>query len=144
MKALIRQDGEVFVIHLKGQLDMDTSEPFRKTVLSHLQRQKVIFNLSELSFVGSNGITSFVETMVELANTAQARVHFCHLSSEFQRILEASDIQNLRIYDDENIAKTSFYAVFQGSDGLPRISQSIEEGEVAESVERDVVVSTPD
>jgi anti-anti-sigma factor len=144
MKALIKQEGEVFVIHLKGHVDMDSTEPFRKTVLSHLKKEKVIFNLNELSFVGSNGITPFIETLVELTNLGQGRVHFCHLSSEFQRIFEASDIQDLRIFENETTAKSSFYSVFQESHGLPRLSQSIEEVEDSEDLAFVEDVSTPD
>jgi len=122
MKALVQQEGELFVIHLKGIIDFDSTEPFRKTVLSHLKDRKVVFNLNELSFVGSNGITPFIETLVELSQGDETNIRFCHLSSEFQRIFEASDIKNLKIYENEQIAKNSFYSVFQTSASMPMIS----------------------
>lgn len=122
MKAMIRQEGEVFVIHLKGKIEFDSTEPFRDTVLSHLKSQKVVFNLESLNFVGSNGITSFIETMVELCNSQGSSVHFCNLSSEFQRIFEASPIRSLKVFENEFVAKSSFYDVFKDSPEMPAMT----------------------
>lgn len=145
MKAKIRREGEIFIIHLKGKIDFDSTEPFRETVLSHLIGQKVVFNLSELSFVGSNGITPFMETMTELCNGAPTRIHFCHLSSEFRRIFEASEITSPKIFETEEIATTSFYRVFQDSSRMPEISEPAEGPPAVEvSINLDSPESTPD
>lgn len=150
MKAMIRQEGEVFVIHLKGKIEFDSTEPFRNTVLSHLKNQKVVFNLENLNFVGSNGITPFIDTMEELCNTQGADVHFCNLSSEFQRIFEASAIQTLKIFENECVAKSSFHEVFRNSPDMPEMHYASAEGPVVSSVgpvsleDSEGVVSTPD
>lgn len=144
MKALIRQEGDVFVIHLKGKVDFDSTEPFRNTVLSHLTNQKVVFNLHELDFVGSNGITPFVETLVELSHIGESAIHFCNMSTEFQRIFEASGIRGLKIFEDEVAARNSFFALFQNSQEMPEITYSSGEVEPLDSVDAGGSVSTPD
>ncbi len=155
MKAMIRQEGEVFVIYLRGKVEFDSTEPFRNTVLSHLKNQKVVFNMENLNFVGSNGITPFIETMVELCNSRDSNVHFCNLSSEFQRIFEASSIQALKVFENESVAKSSFYDVFRSSPEMPSLHYSSDRVESAAPVssipaepmlldESEGVASTPD
>ena len=56
VQAKIRKDGDITVVELKGRLDFETAEPFRETCSDVLTNSKVVFNLSELSFVGSSGI----------------------------------------------------------------------------------------
>lgn len=109
MEAKIQKDGDVLVIYLKGQLDYETATPFRLTCLDHLVKEKVVFNMADLSFVGSKGITDFTETMVALSQQTRQAVRFCRVSTEFRRILEASNLKDLQIFDDEYSAKLSFY-----------------------------------
>lgn len=109
MEAKIAKDGEIFVVYLRGQLDYDTALPFRQTCLNHLVREKVVFNLAELNFVGSKGIVDFIETMVQLSQKTVQGIRFCRVSCEFRRILESSDVKDLQIFDDEMSAKSSFY-----------------------------------
>lgn len=109
MNAKIQKEGDVLVVYLDGTIDFDSTEPFRKTVLTHLKEQKVIFNLKDLSFVGSNGITPFIETMTQLCELNRQGVRFCNIGSEFRRIFEASEIKNLEIYESEHLAKRSFF-----------------------------------
>lgn len=108
MQAKMERDGEVIVVHLQGRVDFESAGPFRETCLQRLADAKVVFNLNRLSFVGSNGITPFVEAITALSEKNQQGICFCGVGSEFRRIFEASDIRNLRIFADENGAKLAF------------------------------------
>lgn len=92
MQAKVKKEKDAYVIQLSGKVDFDSSEPFRKTVMNHIVGSNVVFNMSELDFVGSNGITPFVETIKNLCDSTEGSVRFCNLSSEFVRIFEANEI----------------------------------------------------
>ena len=109
MQAKVIKEGEILVIHLAGYLDYETVVPFQQTCKQHLPSQRVIFNLSQLNFVGSNGITDFVDSLVDLAQKSQLGVRFCRVSSEFRRVLESGGIQQSHFFADEMQARASFF-----------------------------------
>lgn len=108
MEAKFVQDGDILIVHLRGKVDYETVEPFRQTCLSHLTRHKVIFDLKELSFVGSIGITDLVGTLADMSQQTQSGVKFSRVGSEFRRVLQASHIKNIEIYEDPEKARLAF------------------------------------
>ncbi|MGE0764817.1 MAG: STAS domain-containing protein [Bdellovibrionales bacterium] len=120
MEAWIERSGDVVVVHLKGRVDYESTEPFRAHCARHLSQEKVVFNLQELSFVGSIGITDFVSTVTDLANGSQAGIKFAAMGNEFRRIFEASQMMRLEIYESTDRALLAF----QGAEvsPLPRLS----------------------
>jgi anti-anti-sigma factor len=108
MEAKISRDGEIWVVHLKGFLDFESVAPFRQTCLQHLRDKKVIFNLGDLNFVGSSGITTFVETIKELKDGAEQIPKFCGLSAEFRRVFVANELEKVEVYEDVNGAAAAF------------------------------------
>lgn len=120
MEAWIERAGDVVVVHLRGRVDYGSTEPFRDHCVKHLSKEKVIFNLKELNFVGSIGITDFVSTVTDLANLSPAGIKFASVGSEFRRIFEASEMRNLEVYESTDRALMAF----QGAEvePLPRLS----------------------
>ena len=110
MEANFEMRGEVLVVELKGRLDFETSEPFRRTCLEKLLREKVVFDLKALNFVGSLGLKDFVDTMDHMSQQSQPGVRFCGVSSEFRRLFEASGLAGLTIYESRDKALESFRA----------------------------------
>lgn len=108
MQALVKEvPGGVIVVHLKGEVDLDSSEPFHKTCMQNLPQKNIVFNLKDLNFVGSNGLSSFLNTVKDLGKCAQLK--FCCVGSEFRRMMLATeDIQDRHIYEDERSATLSF------------------------------------
>jgi anti-anti-sigma factor len=108
MKAEISREGDITIVHLKGHLDFETAEPFRRTYLQRLFNEKVVFNFQELNFVGSSGITMFFDLLREFAHRNDVKPKFCGLGSEFKKIFAASQLADLEIYDSHVSAVTSF------------------------------------
>ncbi len=125
MEAWIERDGDVVVVHLKGRVDYESTEPFRSHCVRHLAQEKVVFNLEQLAFVGSIGITDFVQTMTQLAAENAVGIKFAGVGNEFRRVFEASEIRQLDIYESTNRALMAF----QGFEvpKLPRLSSDEEE-----------------
>lgn len=87
MKAMMSQEGEVTVVHVSGRLDINQNHPFRQACLAEFARKKVVFNLSDLSFVGSTGIQSFFQIIEDLYQANSQKVRVVGLNQDFQRLV---------------------------------------------------------
>lgn len=56
--------------------------------------KKIIFNLEKLEFVGSSGITSFVQTLKDFNSVAPSKPVYTNVKSEFKRVIKAFDETN--------------------------------------------------
>ena len=110
MKAKLAKKNDVMIVSLSGRIDVEFAEPFREACLGKIAKSsdKIVFNMNELSFVGSNGIMPFVRTMMDLAKNEKAKLKFCEVSSEFKKIFAASPLQNIEIFESEDKAVDSF------------------------------------
>lgn len=109
MKAELSTVEDIVIVNLSGRINMEYTETFREACLQDIAQRssKIVFNLKELSFVGSNGIMPFVQTLKDLAGTKQTQLRFCQVSSEFQKIFAASPLANIQIFDDPTHAVAS-------------------------------------
>lgn len=104
MQARVAREGEVWVIHLSGRLDVETAEPFRKACLNHLHGKKVVFDFRMLSFVGSSGILPFLETMQEYAGKNADAFKFSGVGPEFKKVFAATPLSAIEIFDSIPLA----------------------------------------
>ena len=107
MQASYAKREDVVVVELKGRLDFESAESFRRG-LERLLSQKVVFDLRDLNFVGSLGLKDFVDTLDLMAQKSNAGVRFCGVSSEFRRMFEATGLRGQQIYDSADKAIQSF------------------------------------
>lgn len=110
MEANFAVSGGVVVVELKGRLNFETTEPFRRTCMERLIQEKVVFDLKNLSFVGSLGLKDFVETLDSMAQKSNLGVRFCGVSSEFKRLFEASGLAGQEFFETRDKAIQSFAA----------------------------------
>ncbi len=111
MRAFIRKNNNnVLIIDLKGEVDFASAEPFYETCMSELSKKNIVFNLKDLSFVGSDGLSSFMNTIRDLKK--KSILQFCCVGSEFQRVFADSEIKDIAIYENEQTAA----AAFKGAD----------------------------
>lgn len=116
MKTQMKKVGDTLIVTLDGKLDFETTLPLRED-LSKLIRQtktdtaakKIIFNLEKLDFVGSSGISSFVQTLREFNVSSPIKPRYCHVKSEFQKVIKAFDeSEGFEFFDNEDRAKKSY------------------------------------
>lgn len=128
MKTVIRRIGDTVIVAMDGRLDFETYVPLREQLgrLIPLETNsdsitgivssdappratKIIFNFKNLEFVGSSGISSFVQTLKEFNEQMAIKPRYCHVRSEFKRIIKAFDETELfEFFDSEEGAKQSF------------------------------------
>jgi anti-anti-sigma factor len=116
MKTQIKTTGDTIVVTMDGKIDFEATGPLRED-LSRLMRQnrtdsvpkKIIFNLEKLDFVGSSGISSFVQALKAFNTGSTVKPRYCHVKSEFQKVIKAFDeSEGFEFYDNEERAKRSF------------------------------------
>jgi len=116
MKAQMKKVGDTIVVILDGKIDYETNAPLRED-LNRLVRQarkdsvpkNIIFNFERLEFVGSSGISTFVQTLREINATAPIKPRYCNVGSEFRKVIEAFDESAaFDFYDNEERARKSF------------------------------------
>lgn len=108
MQAQVNQDGDVVVVHLLGRVDVETATPFREACLQKLSGQKVVFDFTRLSFVGSSGILPFLETLTQFHGVNPAGLKFSAVSSEFQKVFASTPLQSVQIYESAPMASQSY------------------------------------
>jgi anti-anti-sigma factor len=106
MEARLSYQGDITVVTLKGKLDIEKSGIFRRSCLEKLKAKKVVFNLNELSFVGSSGITPFINTIVELSKEHDVRL--CGVAYEFKKLIQLTHDPKFPFFENENLALQSF------------------------------------
>lgn len=116
MKTTIRNEGDWIIVAIDGYLDVEDQVPFQDRLEgilegSKLNRtpKKVIFDLANLEFVGSTGISAFVNTLKSFNNRFNSRPRYCNVKTEFQRIIQAFDQDQLfEFYETREHAERSF------------------------------------
>lgn len=108
MRAEITKNGPVTIVQLEGQISFETINHFKDHCLSKLKGEKVIFNLQNLNFVGSTGITSFFEIIKDFVEHNILDPKFCCVKVEFQRLFEAWFAGHVELYEQQDIALKAF------------------------------------
>ncbi len=116
MKTLIKKNGDTIIVTMDGRLDFETHAPLREDLtrlidqtLTDSTPKKIIFNLEKLEFVGSSGISSFVQMLKEFNSHSPTKPRYCNVKSEFRRVIKAFDEADLfDFYDNEDRARKSF------------------------------------
>jgi len=113
MKAQIRTDsiGNI-TVHMRGGLNYENSVPFRQELeelIIENPKSIITLDMHFLDFVGSSGISTFVQTIKEL-NNIQTKVRLSNVKKEFIRVFKLYDTEILAsIIDDfENEDVPSF------------------------------------
>ncbi len=116
MKTQIKKIGDTVVVSMGGRLDYEMQEPLRQDLTRLIQGskkdtspQKIIFNFENLEFVGSSGISSFVQTLKDFNIRSSMKPRYCNVGSEFRRVMKALDEGGIfDFYDNEDRARQSF------------------------------------
>lgn len=108
MQAKVQIRGEVTIVELKGRVDIEVTEAFRKQCLGALMGRKVVFDLSGLNFVGSTGILPFLESMQDFAIKNPHAYKLCQVGSEFKKIFLATSLSHIEIFENVDMAAHAY------------------------------------
>jgi anti-anti-sigma factor len=113
MKAKLSSHDGSIVISIDGKVDYETQDGVCDFINTTIERNKrdqnakdVIVNFKNLEFVGSSGITQFVQSLKNIHNETDFTPKYCGVRSEFQKIIKAFDEENeFDFYDDTSLSK---------------------------------------
>ena len=108
MKVKLRKKRDKVVVSFVGHINLDLEKKFRSIYKEHLHERKVIFNMQELSFVGSVGISDFFKTLREFTLRNRDSLKFIGLKSEFKQLLSVNMSENVEFFESEAEALSSF------------------------------------
>lgn len=116
MKSQIKKVGEAIVVQVDGKLDYETQDAFKERLRELAQERKaktdsvptqVIFNMEKLEFVGSSGITQYIQTLKDFAQKTDQKAKILNASSEFKKVMKAFDEEALFEFDDSATNSTA-------------------------------------
>lgn len=108
MKAIVENIDGVYLVTLEGQLSFEGADSLRRECIKKLGAKRIIFNLRSLSFVGSSGITPFMDLLSQLSKARGRDLKVCSVSSEFMRLFQSGDFNGLEIYETADQARRAF------------------------------------
>lgn len=119
MKARIKNNVDSIVLYLDGKVDYETQDDIclfiNKTIEKNKKDEapkKIVMNLQNLEFVGSSGITQFVQSLKQIHTDTDVTPKYCGVRSEFQKIMKAFDAENeFDFYDDEGLNRRNGKAI---------------------------------
>ncbi len=117
MKTQINKKGDTLVVSMEGKMDFEMQDALRQDLHQLVNdakktdqaAAKIVFNLKELEFVGSSGISNFIQTLKEVSSKTDQKPRYCEVSNEFRRVMQALDeSKTFEFYDTEERARKSF------------------------------------
>jgi anti-anti-sigma factor len=116
MKTEIKKTGDTIIVSMNGRLDFETHVPLREDLTKLIDQNeknavpsKIIFNFEKLEFVGSSGISSFVQLLKDFNSASSTRPRYCNVKSEFRKIIKAFDVAEIfEFHESEDRARKSF------------------------------------
>jgi anti-anti-sigma factor len=113
MEAFVENRDGVYVVTLRGRMNFESADALKSQCLKNFVSKEVIFNLGELNFVGSSGITPFLELLTTLSEVNGNKFKICSVGPEFMRMFETGDspeVGGIEIYRDIMEAHRAFYS----------------------------------
>ncbi len=107
IKATILRDsvGNI-IVQLKGYLDYASSRPLRETledVYLSYNNVEIKIDMSGVSFIGSSGISHYVNTMKSIYQTELKTIQLTNVDKDFKRVFELYGLSN-NIVEIENFS----------------------------------------
>ncbi len=108
MNIIMTAVEDVSVFRFNGFLNYESIARVRSIFNGKASTEsKMVFNLDALNFVGSIGITDFVEVILQVNKECPNGVALCGVSTEFQRVISAKNA-SLAFFHSETQAVSSF------------------------------------
>jgi anti-sigma B factor antagonist len=104
MKAKVRTDscGNI-IIHMEGGLDYENTAPLKnelETLTKENPSSQITIDLNRLDFVGSSGISFFVDTIKAL-NAKKDQIRISNANNEFIKVFQLYELDMMTILIDE-------------------------------------------
>jgi len=104
MKARVRTDSQGNItVHMEGGLDYENNSPLRLELESLAEENpasQITIDINRLDFVGSSGISLFVDTIKTL-NAKKDQIRITNATSEFVKIFQLYNLDLMSVLENE-------------------------------------------
>ncbi|MCB1194557.1 STAS domain-containing protein [bacterium] len=110
MEITTRENVEISIVALNGELDNESAELLRENVEQLINEGKVniILNFENLSYSNSAGLRELI-ALYKLANSKGGDLKLCCLQAQIEDLFSFTNLKKIfSIYQDENEAIASF------------------------------------
>lgn len=110
MQVKEKSVGEVVVLELSGEIDINTSPEVRKAFdqLIKDQKKKILLNFAEVAYIDSSGLATLVEMLQRLKRIGGV-LRLCNLSEKVKGLFEITKLEKLfSIFSSEEEAIRDF------------------------------------
>lgn len=88
MQVSIRKTSDIYCVELVGKISYDSMENLRRVCQKQLLGKSLVINCEKLSFVGSVGITDFINLLSSLYKL-KTQMKFVGIAKEFVRLAQS-------------------------------------------------------
>jgi anti-anti-sigma factor len=114
MKARIKNNADAIILYFDGKVDYESQNQVCNTLQNTIEKnktdatpKKIIVSFENLEFVGSSGITQFVQSLKAIHADTDVIPKYCGVRSEFQKIMQAFDSEHeFEFFTDESLSPT--------------------------------------
>lgn len=113
MEIMMKEEGAVMVLNLKGRLDLASGSGLKDEVKALLDKEKSLLhlNLAEVDFINSSGLGVLVSIMKEV-RLRKGRLTLSNLASYVEEIFEITQLSHIfEIFKTEAEALDSYASV---------------------------------
>ena len=110
MEIKIREEKEVVIIILEGEVDISVTDPIRQKFRELIDGKKkfVLVNMASVSYIDSSGLGMFVETMQEMGKYG-GKIKLVGLTDDVKKVFELTRLNKFfDIFNEEKEALESF------------------------------------
>lgn len=108
MKAQLSTRNKIVIVALSGRVDVETAEPFHAVCTREFSGQRLVFDFSDLSFVGSQGMLPFLKVFQAFYEKSPGSFKFSGMGVEFRRLFSATALNVVELYETIDGAVASF------------------------------------
>lgn len=108
MKTSIERRDNLVTVRLEGCLSFESAASFKDALVSLLQEaqsQLVVFDFKDLSFVGSSGMTPFIQALRDFNGKARTTPGYVNVKTEFRKLMDAFDATRSFHFLDATLAE---------------------------------------
>ncbi len=113
MKTQIKKTNGQYIVTIDGFITYESHDHFKEEMqwlteeLKDSTPKNILFNLENLEFVGSSGITNFLATLKEFNLNAPIKPSYISMKSEFQKMIRAFEgDEYFDFYENEDQKKS--------------------------------------
>lgn len=104
IKANIQRDAQGnIIVRMQGGLDYEYSIPLREELTQLISKHPeamINIDMAGMDFVGSSGISHFVETIKIIHSNDSGKISLCNVNSEFRKVFKLFNLDEFELILD--------------------------------------------